>query len=481
MTGTAPIDKAEFPLRSRSKAGAAALLLCLASLDAATLPEPVASRPGIAFELASSVEYVRVTPAYSNAVLEAVLPYVSHAARALDLPVPYPVTAEHVSYCSVLPNRRVEAEIGLKGGWVFAFGCGYVRTIQGPRYFFGIQDLDRIPEFFGKVNMTKPQAVQLARDAIKKLGIPLESVFAEQEPRVTGPLPNGTNTIPHYRIEWLDPRGVGQAPAAVEFDIDAEAKRVARLELRSRSLERPPPKVAVVPPRDDRFPVWPQVTLEYATRLLPIVLAAVEEYGQTLALPIPKHLTTNHVARFSVADNGGWPHSELELTNGWRFIYRNSMVNGFYAADNLFNSESRPILVKDFLGKWRLTEPQARALVRRTLAKLNYPTNLVHFEVEPQVLKPALPGIPRYQFFWYYNQNDDLQSTIWAEVDADKGELKSLYYDDRTYWNKPPSVGVPISLPARPAARPETDSPQRLHPDKAPPRPRSAFNQPIPK
>lgn len=442
-----PVAKVQCCLRSWFKAGAAVILFCLAGCHATPQPPPQHPSRGIIFELGSSIEYVRVTPEYSNAVLQAVLPYVSEAATALDLPIPHPLKARQVIYCSVLPNRRVEAEIGVKGGWVFAFRRGHIETIQGPRYFFGIQDLDRIPEFFGEVKMTRAQAVELARSTIRKLGIPLESVFADQDPRVTGPLQNGTNTIPHYRIEWVDPRGVGQAPAAAEFDVDAEAKRVARIELRSRSLERPPPKVAVVPPRDDRFPVWPRVNPTYAHRLLPIVLNAVEEYAQKLALPLPKPLTTNHVARFSVSDNGGWPHSELELTNGWRFVYRNSMVNGFYAPDNLFNNDNRPILVKDFLGKWRLSEAEARALVRRSLAKLNYPTKLVHFEVEPQVIKPALPGIPRYQFFWYFNQNDELQSTIWAEVDADKGELKSLYFDNKAFWNRPPPIDVPISAP----------------------------------
>jgi hypothetical protein len=247
-------------------------------------------------------------------------------------------------------------------------------------------------------------------------------------------------------------------------------------------LERPLPKPAVVPPRDDGFPVWPEVDLAYASRLLPLVVAAVQDYGQKLALPIPNPLTTNQVARFSVADNGGWPHSELELTNGWRFIYRNSMVNGFYAPDNLFKNDTKPIRIKDVQGKWRLTEPDARALVRRTLAKLNYPTNLIHFEVEPQVIKPALPGIPRYQFFWYYSQNDDLQSTIWAEVDANKGEIKSLYYDDKAYWNKPPPVGLPISLPpTAPTNRPQTGSSSRSRLNKPPPRPQSTFNPPVPK
>jgi hypothetical protein len=40
-----------------------------------------------------------------------------------------------------------------------------------------------------------------------------------------------------------------------------------------------------------------------------------------------------------------------------------------------------------------------------------------------------------------------LVSKVEAEVDADKGELKSLYYDNTAYWNHPPPVGAPITLP----------------------------------
>ncbi len=426
-------------------------------------------------DLGSSIpEFVRVTAEYSNAVLVAVLPYISDVAQKLDLPVHQPVTAQSVVYCSVLPNRRVEAEIGIKEGWVFAFSQGYVRTVQSGHSYSILQDPDKIPEFFGNLNMSSAEAVQCARDALKRLGIRLDSVFAEQQPQVNGPHRIGTNTVPHYQIVWPDPRG----GPSVEAEVNGNSRRLERLCLRNKALERAPPRLSVTPPRDPNSPVWPQVSPEYARRLLPIILRTIDRYGEQLSLALPRPLTTNDVARLSVADNGGWPHAEIELTNGWRFIYRNSMVNGFYAPDNLFGSEKRPILIKDFVGKWHATEPEARELVRRTLAKFNYPTNLVHFEVAPQVHKPAVPGIPRFMFYWYYNQNDELQSTIWAEVDADKRELKSLYYDDKSYWNHPPPIDVPISPPAvPPTTQPASTQPGKPAQKQAP---RQRLDHPVP-
>jgi len=57
-------------------------------------------------------------------------------------------------------------------------------------------------------------------------------------------------------------------------------------------------------------------------------------------------------------------------------------------------------------------------------------------------------SIPRLFFEWHYESkaNDDLQSKIEAEVNADTGKLESLYYDDKAYWGSRPRIDVPISL-----------------------------------
>jgi hypothetical protein len=59
-------------------------------------------------------------------------------------------------------------------------------------------------------------------------------------------------------------------------------------------------------------------------------------------------------------------------------------------------------------------------------------------------------GIPRYMFYWNYSEEGDseVRSSVMAEVDADKGELKSLYYGNITFWNQRPPIDVPILLPA---------------------------------
>lgn len=335
--------------------------------------------------------------------------------------------------------------------------------------------------------MSKEEAIELARSTIRKLGIPLERVWAEQEPRVTLPERIGTNVVPHYRVEWIDPAGGGGH--AVEVEVNGQAKRVEGLYMSSAAASQSMPKISLktsVDPPVERQ--WTPVNPQYAWKLIPIVLRAIDEYAKNLGLPIARPLTTNHVAVFALYDNGGWPHSEVELTNGWRFIYRNSMVNGFYAPDNLFATpyhKNRTILIKDFVGKWNLTEAQAIALIRRTLAKLNHPTNHIHMDFKPRISTAAVnkENIPRWFFSWDYieKKGDDVQSRIEAEVDADKGVLKSFYYDDKVYWRRPPPIDVPLSLPRpaetnsgiqRVAPRPRPDAPPRplapIKPEKNP-------------
>ncbi|MGH7990279.1 MAG: hypothetical protein ACREDS_08850, partial [Limisphaerales bacterium] len=125
-----------------------------------------------------------------------------------------------------------------------------------------------------------------------------------------------------------------------------------------------------------------------------------------------------------------------------------TMVNGYYAPDNLFDSDNRKIHISEFIGKWNLTTNQAIEVVRAAMAKLDYPTNHIHMNFAPSVYTAAVDkeNIPRLRFEWYYSVHDELQSRLEAEVNADNGKLESLYYDDKAYWNSRPPIDVPITL-----------------------------------
>jgi len=421
---------------------------------------------------------IEVTSNLSNALLVAILPYASDVAKRLELPVQQPVTLHDITEASVTPYLDSDGKwaafgLRIKGGYGFGFSDGYLYHFQTTNSYYALQDPDEIPRLVGHVRMSHAEAVELARATLIKLGIPLEKVFAEQKPNVKLPPRTRTGIVPRYLIEWMDPRG----GVSVEMEINADAKRVEmlRLGVRNPNLTRPWPEIGVAPVRKIKYP---SVNPEYAWKLIPIALEAVQKYSQTLGLAIPKPLTTNQLARVKISDNGGWPHCEQELTTGWRFIYRNSMVCGFYAPDNLFDNTRRPFLIKDFVGTWNITQAEAIKLVRRALTKLGYPTNLVRMDFPPQVFTSPITNIPRYSLWWWCENEtrDDLISKIEAEVDADKGELKSLYFDHKAFWGKPPPIDVPITLPtinetqASKLPRPANSEPQANIPEHTPAR-----------
>ncbi|MGH7975105.1 MAG: hypothetical protein ACREC8_00430, partial [Limisphaerales bacterium] len=301
----------------------------------------------MALELGLTKSFIQVTPAYSNAVLKTLLPYFSDFAGKLNLDIPLPITKNDVTDCRILPWHNNDGEIPnasiqTKEGLWFSFEYGHVSGFSWPNTYHGLQNPNEIPKYFGKVNMSKAQAIQLARETIRKLGISLEDVFAEQEPQVTMPEKIGTNTIARYFIKWRDPRGNG--PGTVQIEINGETKQVESILFHAQNLERPAPKVTVIPPAghgmfDSNIP--PPVNPAYAWKLIPIMFAAIDDYARKLSLPIPRPLTTNNVARVAIYNNDGWPHAEITLNNGWRFVYRHTMVNGYYAPDNLFDSDNR--------------------------------------------------------------------------------------------------------------------------------------------
>mgnify|MGYP001605434098 FL=1 len=410
---------------------------------------------GMILDLGEVSKLVQVTPEYSNAVMSVILPCFSDAAKKLNLPVPQPITYADIDRITFAPFpfrnqtlRSSDVLILLKDGWAFEHFMGYLHRIVNVHSYATLQDPDLIPFYYGKVNMTRNEAVKMARDTLTQLGIPLEDVFAEQEPRVTPPPHiDGTNIVPHYEIKWVTPRA-GEA-TSVDIHINAETKQIEEIYISNKTLGHPL-KINVTPtpaPLD-----WPSVNPAYAWKLIPMMFKAIDEYAEKLSLPIPRPLTTNNVAKASIADNEGWPHAEIWTTNGWHFVYRHTMVNGYDTPDNLFSSDDRKIHIKDFEGKWNLTTNQAIEIVRQALKKLDYPTNNIHMADAKTFIYAASVNkehIPRLWFQWYYEPNDDLQSRLEAEVNMENGKLESLYYDDKVYWNSRPPIDVPISIHSR--------------------------------
>ena len=418
-------------------------VLCLFVAGALALVGVPAASASMVVDLGETSRYVKVSNDFSNAAVAAVLPYFSETATKLGLPIHTPIVQADLLRSHVLAFRDLEVSVMLQNHWAFTYSHGVVDRITDAHSYSAQQDPDQIKRFYGTVAMGRDDAVQLARTALTKLGIPLDVVFAEQTPVVVPPPTIGSNVVPDFEIKWLDPRG----GLTVDIHINGSTKRIERLSLFSKNLPRKQPKLNVAVVAD---PDWPQVNPAYASQLIPLIFQAVDSYTRKLALPIPP-LTTNNVANITITDNEGWPHAVISLTNGWRFIYRHAMVNGYYSPNVLFAVDNPSMRIKAFQGKWNLSEGQAIRAVKQTLAKLGFATNNVHMDFEPTVTYAQgdyQKTIPRLFLSWDFENaaKDDLQSKVEAEVNADDGHVESLYYDDKAYWGARPAVTAPISL-----------------------------------
>lgn len=402
-------------------------------------------------------------PAYSNAVLQTLLPYFEDFAGRLDLPTP---KKEYVT--DFMPGHIKKTADQLEGGGYFAghgyaFEEGHVCAYTGPNNYASFQDFSKLDEAYGAPKMTKAEVIAMARQSIKKLGYSLEDVLAEYEP-VVPPLEifDGTNTLPLYRIKWIDPRHGG---TATEFEINGKTKKIEYIRFNfNKNLKRPSPKVSVEPAPLDPSHIWQKwwitqnnwsndINHAYAYRLVPVVFKAVEDWAQKLKLDLPLPITTNQVQRFYCSNEGEVARAELSLTNGWEFIY--NCCNVTYAASprRFFESDKLPFRIKNFVGQKRLTDEQAIALARQTVAKLGHGPDITHTDTEPKLIRPktvaGMPTIPRLMVEWVYPNRQEARSVwICVEVDCDKGRVEALQYDVTALWKAGPDLGLPIDPPA---------------------------------
>ena len=207
-------------------------------------------------------DMIHVTLQYSNAVLVALLPHFSDFARKLDLPVPHPITTNHVQRFvtggPVIEGRPIDVKgyLVLTNGYEFWYSWGHVEDFRSPRDYFTVQEVERVPEFFGALRLDRSEAVDLARKALKNVGYAERLPMLRKKPsEVRGPKRFKGHVIPHYRITWkAKDRGQG----TVHVHVDGEHGVVTGLFTASTNLWRTPPKI----------PIQPELESEYRRRVM---------------------------------------------------------------------------------------------------------------------------------------------------------------------------------------------------------------------
>jgi hypothetical protein len=416
-------------------------------------------------------EILQVTAAYSNAVLVAIMPHISNFAKALDLPIPQPVTTAQVEHFGCSPRAdHVGGRVILTNDYSFTFDVGTVVLYRSPRSFFSLQDPQRVPEFYGPIKIKTDEAVKIARDALKKLGYTESELHYDLPPKIKPPLKNENHYVARYLIEWRDPDrpdngsfGIPFTTAAVE--VDASSGQIQMLNVHSKNGRRPDlkldvhPPVATPPPKSQLVggaKVYP-VSQAYAHAFLDAILPQLSDFVKKSGVDVKIPITANDV---------DMPHFDCEweatqtvavflyLKTGDRFVYRHGRVIEFDAADAVRwtapNSPPEDKPPEKFYGPVKMSSDEAWALVKKAITQLDWPAQVPLLKKKPEIVPPRKDGANYFaRFFFNWWPNDEGMQLAVAEVDATTKKIKSLGINDRAntnIWREPPKIDVPMGV-----------------------------------
>ncbi len=390
------------------------------------------------------LSFIEVTAQYSNAVLVAILPHISEFSQKVDLPMPIPITMQQVSRFNCDQRKgEIGGVVFLTNGYMFWYDHGFVSGFEAPDSYYTLQDPNRIPEFYGNLKMNKDEAVAFARASIKKLGYKETAVYADGNPKITIAPRHGTNVIPRYRIEWIEPIA---DDTAIQIEIDGAKKKLKSMTFLTSNLWREPPKIGVEPKVvpigqiPDFIKGNPEMEKQF--RLLPAPIAAtpknkqalvsamlvlVSDYAQKLKLPIKLPLTTNDVTSFE--GESFEDEVTVKLTSGYRFSYNEGYITQFIAPYAFFSGRIDG-QVEDYWNSWNMSEREAIQLARGSIKKLGYSEKQLYFDKKPKIKKPIKIGthtIPRYLFTWYNEtRGKDQEGGLTGEIIVDSATVVEI-------------------------------------------------------
>ena len=359
--------------------------------------------------------------AATNAVVVALLlPRIAEFAKKLDLPETNCTLADVRQFIPMSSLNELAGCVKFKDRNTYLFGFDYVQSFETDHTYYQLQYPAPFTNFYGPLNMTKAEAIELARSTIRRLGYTEEMLYADLEPEVLMPPQLGTSIIPHFQITWPAPN---RDAASVQIEVNGAAKRIERIWLLNGNLERQPRALPGSAPARKRGP--PEVPADEARRMLPKLLPHVTEFAKALRLPVAMPVTTNQVGSSTFQRFGdGIADGTIKLTNGFTFTVMGQVVHGFAAPDQFFGWQE--VKVRDFTGKWNITEAQAIDLAREAIISLGVPRRVVAGP-PGRIERPygaAKNLVPRCFLVWDSDQKE--LACAMVEVDGATGTVKSL-------------------------------------------------------
>ena len=362
---------------------------------------------------------IHITMAYSNALLVAVLPHVSDCAKQLDLPITQPITSSQVAHVGITPYQdQISCGVWLTNEYWFAFGNGYLSSFHSPtdwlvNNYDNWADVAYFKRYLGKDNITTNEAIQLARDAFRKLGYKPDAFQLHRPPtRFQGPadVERIGGHIPFCRVEWDSPESTVQSMLglnfSIQFDVDMQRKQIVGMNLSSRRFSRPEPKVTVVPEIETNYqaagaagqlmrtfarePVI-HITPAYSNATLAATLPYISDFATKLGLPVSQPITSNQVQVYYPPAylNDGF-NCRLMLTNHLWFAFVAGYVNEFGSPDDWFEEAATRTDWPAYSGKTCMTTNEAVDFARACAGKLGHAPADLHMNLPPSEFENAV-------------------------------------------------------------------------------------------
>lgn len=218
--------------------------------------------------------YVHMTPAYSNATLNAMLPYIARFGRALNLPGSRSLTVNQVLlYRPPLyyTNDGFRCFVMLTNHIWFVFLTGFVTQFGSPDDWFDEADTrTNWPVFNAKTCMSTNEAIQFARQSFRQLNYHPRDFHLDRPPtRFENAVGKDNKRYAYCRVAWESPDGVETNIYQVQFDIDLRHKQVVGATLISREFMRPLPEIASKPELESDYQKRVQGRMFIRTNALP--------------------------------------------------------------------------------------------------------------------------------------------------------------------------------------------------------------------
>lgn len=208
----------------------------------------------------------KLTPAYSNATLAATSPYISAFAKKLNLPVTLPLTPAQIMFYTPpdYPTNYFSCHLMLTNHYWFSFTAGCVYKFTSPDNWFEEKETRTDwPLYSRKDCLTTNEAINFARDCLRKLGYKPEDFHAARPP-TTFDMAIDKEQYAYCQIDWDSPEMQGVTDEYhLEFDINLKEKKLVGMLLMDQHFFKTNPFAGIIPEveSDDQKQVRQPMTL----------------------------------------------------------------------------------------------------------------------------------------------------------------------------------------------------------------------------